>query len=902
MNVLESRIENQHRVINPRAAVIVAITAVVLLFGMRKLHDRQFGKTIDFLRHSAYASLESRDYLNAQMRLNQYLAFRSADMDARQKLSSLLSTHIRTRPALEQAFQLNEDLLRNDLPQQELRLEQSRIAVELGRCSDARAHLQFLQKLQADSAEVWYLSGHCAKEARHTDEAVRFYQRALTCKNTPEQAFRELAMLAKFNPHLMLDSEGLLDQMVIDCNTAESRRLRAMAFVEQNRFSEALPHAWKGLETAPDDVALNAILVNCLQRIDAPEKSQQLMPQLPSIENNVDLLRGIGHLRGCVERNPNESSFYIHLAALLWKNLQQADAILVLEEGITRNSRTYPLHGVLIEYLLTQDQADKAERLLQSLPVNALVKSEREILCGRIHMLRKEWKNADASLQRAVAYSEPGSSLQQHAQMLLAVCHSNSGDSTTAVDAYRSILAATPDSVAGRLGMASAWIKAGRKDLAIAEYRQLLDVPGVPAFLADLMIQRNLEQPVRLRDWDAVADLVRESNPFIANQTQRTLLQIDMLMASGRLTEGVYLLEDASATNPANVSFQRALALLTGERSGELEHRLNQLAIEVPENNDVLAALIRLYLSSNNKDKALALLENISSGQRNPGLRPTDSLLLAIRTAERVLSLETHLGRTQYVEHFHDAVRRYAGHLTLLDSGYEATLVRVLAQQGHFSEAINRVKRMETPQTPAIKANALMALVQYAAPRQSVMPDAIRELLAMIEATPNSIALRICYADILMYDAHLETASQVLEQIQNAPPDDGEVKARQAWILAVTGGSVEKALDLIMHAIQRQPENIAFRVIEGRVLLAAGRYAEVLSKLNELEEQSLSQAALTYQAAALLEMNETSEARRTIERIRLEDVRDAMFPADEEMLRTVQNRLTQFATASRAQP
>ena len=104
MNVLESKTRGGHRVLNARAAVIVLVVVVALLLGIRKVHDRQFGKTIDFLRRSAYASLDAKDYLNAQMGLNQYLAFRSSDMDARQKLSSLLSTHIRTRLALEQAL------------------------------------------------------------------------------------------------------------------------------------------------------------------------------------------------------------------------------------------------------------------------------------------------------------------------------------------------------------------------------------------------------------------------------------------------------------------------------------------------------------------------------------------------------------------------------------------------------------------------------------------------------------------------------------------------------------------------------------------------------------------------------------------------------------------------------
>ena len=902
MNVLDSKTADRHRVVNPRAAAIIAVTIVAFLFGMRKLHDRQFGKTVDFLRQSAYASLETKDYRKAQLQLNQYLTFHSSDLDAREKLSSLLSTQIRTRPALEQAFHLNEELLRNDLPQKELRLEQARIAVKLGKYSDAVVHLGILQALREESAEVWYLSGFCAKEARRTEEAVRCFQRALNCPNPPEQAFKELAMLAAANPHLMLDSETILDQMVLTCNSAEAWRLRAMQFIEARKFSQALPHVWKGLLAASDDVALNAILVLCLQSNDAPSEPDQTSPQRQTNANSADLPDAIRHLQGCVERNPQQMSFRVHLAALLWKNQQQVAAIEILETGISRNSRAFPLHAALLEYLLTQEQTEKAERLLRSLPAIALPRAERELLNGRVQLLRKEWKNADVSMQRAVAYSEPGSALQQRAQMLLAVCRSSSGDATTALDAFRTVVAGAPDSVPGRLGMASGWLKSGRKDLAIAEYRQLLEVPGVPAFLADLLIQRNLEQPAGLRDLSEVAELVRDGNPFITDLTQRTLLRTDLLMASGRITDAIAILESASTANPGNSTFQRALGKLNGEHSSELQNRLQQLAIDTPQNDDVLAALVRLDLGANRTEAALAILEDIATSQRNPKLNSTEALTLAIRTTERVIALETRFGRTQHTELCQDAARRYAYQLTKIHVAHEATLARILAQQGRTAEAMKRVQSIDATQDPAIKASALMAIAQYASPRRSFLPDVMRELVAMITAVPNSTALRICYADALLYDDHMETATQVLEQIQHAPPDDGEVSARLAWILAVESDSSQKAADLIAHAIQMQPGNPAFRVMQGRVLLAAGKYADALSTLNSIDEQHLSQAALTYKAATLLKMDKLGEAWRVVEQIRLHNVRDTMFPADELLLEMVLNRLKQFTTASRTWP
>ncbi len=900
MSVLDTKSERRNRVINPRAALIIFAVALAFMFGTKKLHSLQFGKTVAFLRQSAYASLEAQDYRKARTALSQYLAFRPSDMEAREKLSALLSTHIRTRSALEQAFHMNEEILRNNLPQQELRLQQARIAVDLGRCSDAQAHLKMLQQLRPDSAEVWYLSGHCAKEERKPAEAARCFQRSMECKNPPEAAFEELASMAAGSPQLKLDAETILDQMVTTCDSAEAFRIRAMRFVEQGKFSFALPQVWKGLQSAPDDLALNAILVTCLRSRDDDNSQPQSIAAGRIHSSDTETTRAIRHLQNCIERNPQQASFRIQLAAMLWENTQHVDAIKVLEAGISRDSRAFSLCGVLIDYLLTLEQSDKAERLLKNLPVQALANGERDLLIGRLELLRKNWKPAEKLLQRAVAYSPPDSGLHQRAQMFLAVCRSNSGNATIAVDAFKTVLTADPDSVPGRLGIASAWIKSGRKDLAIAEYRQLLDVPGVAAFLADLIIQRNLEQPPGLRNWNEVADLLRDKNPHITDTTQRLLLQADLMMASGRMTDAIASLEKAKAANPANASIERALARLSGERSGGLHDRLQQLAKDSPENYELLAALIRQELGASHADAGLKRLENIASGQRNPRMDAVQSLVLGIRTGERVLELEKYLGRTQYMELFRDAVCRYAYQLADLDTGREETLARVLAQQGRATEAFKHLRSLKPGTDPAIKASAIMALVQHASPRQSILRDAMQELVVMINATPGSAALRICYADALLYDEHPETAAQVLAQIQHISPNNGEVAARQAWILAADSNSLQKAADLISHAIQRQPDNASFHVIEGRVLLAQKRYQDVLSVMNKLDTKHLSQAALTYKAAALLELDETGEAWQIAEQIRLQEVRDPMFPADEHLLQTVINRLSQFTTASRS--
>src|SRR5690606_4224899 len=100
-------------------------------------------------------------------------------------------------------------------------------------------------------------------------------------------------------------------------------------------------------------------------------------------------------------------------------------------------------------------------------------------------------------------------------------------------------------SLAARLGMASAWVDAGQLDLAIAEYRQLQDVKGVSAYLADLLIRKNLQQPPSLREWDEVDAILRDDDPMIPDPVQRILLRTDRLFAAGEIVRAINTLENA---------------------------------------------------------------------------------------------------------------------------------------------------------------------------------------------------------------------------------------------------------------------------------------------------------------------------------------------------------------------
>jgi len=117
---------------------------------------------------------------------------RPRDREVKQRLAELLASRehgFGTPATLEQAFSLNEDLLRAGDATNELRLHQAEIAVTLNRTADADAHLKVLRSTMPDVSRVWYLSGLAALQQLDT-ETARDHFRHASSPQTPDRRFQ----------------------------------------------------------------------------------------------------------------------------------------------------------------------------------------------------------------------------------------------------------------------------------------------------------------------------------------------------------------------------------------------------------------------------------------------------------------------------------------------------------------------------------------------------------------------------------------------------------------------------------------------------------------------------------------------------------------------------------------
>ena len=892
MSSMTSKGGPRRRALNPRAAVILAVLVAVVVMGMQRLHDRQMSSTLEFLRSTAFKSVESQDYRTAQSQLSQYVAMKPSDLGAREKLSWLLTEHIKTPQALEQAVRLNEELLRKEASNDELRLRQARIAVQLNRMADASDHLKLLQSARPDDAEVWYLSGVAAQAERDLPAAINCLKRSLRCPKQIPESYALLAKLATDNTPVEFQPDALMAQMIAACVSGKSHHIRADYSIERHRYAEAIHELWKALAETADDLVLNAKLVRCIQALASSESNRSEN----SIASSAELKKAILHFEAQVTELPQNPLMRLHLATMLWKNRDRAKAIATLESGIQVMPRAFSLHEALIEYLVSENQATRARRILDNIPAGGLPRESYHYCRGRILMAEKRWKEAAAALEQTLAFGRKDSGLFSRAQMSYAICRSQSGESRAALEAFRSVVAAAPESTGARLGIASAWVQSGQIDLAISEYRQLRNVAGVNACLADLLIQKNLQQPASLRTWDEVDALIREDEPQIADAAQRILLRADRLFASGQIIAAIHTLEYGAVVQPKRDELRSALRRLTSDYAADLRSRLDQLAEEDPANAEVQSMRVRQELSKSGLPQGLAMIESIlplfgpSSTQRER------ALLVAIRTLDHATSQERQIDRKEFVDLLEQTSITYSQQLADLNPAYERELVRTLIRSGRIADALRVTTAQPEKGRPEMRAAALLECVRSSTRRDKVIPRITRAMYDLVTRFPTNIELRFCYAELMLYAREYALAEQTLAPISSSN-QDGRISALRAWLRSAEEKNLSEAKDMIAKVVHHNANEAIFREVQARVLLTQNEPEQALTILEAIPSDELTLAGQIYVVTALLKLHRDGEAYTAFEQLQAIDETDALFPADEDLRDIISSQLLRPSTA-----
>ena len=116
---------------------------------------------------------------------------------------------------------------------------------------------------------------------------------------------------------------------------------------------------------------------------------------------------------------------------------------------------------------------------------------------------------------------------------------SHLGDSDRQRDAYQRAIAANPQDIPARLGLATSMVSRGELEQAIEEYRKMADqVPQARSPLVRLLIARNQQRSPGQRDWTEVTELIKRAKDSAPNSSEWVLLQADLLLAQDKSHRG----------------------------------------------------------------------------------------------------------------------------------------------------------------------------------------------------------------------------------------------------------------------------------------------------------------------------------------------------------------------------
>ncbi|MCA9047151.1 MAG: tetratricopeptide repeat protein [Planctomycetaceae bacterium] len=869
------------RVLNLKAIAILVGGLFALRSAIGWVHGRQIDGRTTYLRSAAEAALEKGEVLRAVDWYDQYLSFRPGDRRVQESVASLLSEQKDSAALLLRAFQMNERLLLADRSRDDIRLRQIELAAQLNRVADVSGHLKHLRSSQPDVASVWHYSGVLARDTGDRHAAEDYFSRAIRLPDPPPEAFGFLAQLYAQQSSEDGRAEELMNRMVELTDSAESRRIRATWLTEQQRYPDAMDDLQQALEFEPDDAVCTAMLLKTINTLNRRDRN---------FDSAIAYGRLITHLRQRLKLKPEHSGLRLYLASALRSAGDHSGAIRVLEEGIAVDPRRAEFSEMLVDYLVSDHRWQQAQEVFDHIPERAIGRGRREFMRGRLLMAQKRWTEAMGALEMAIGYATRDTGLGARARTCLAICRREAGDPAAAIDAYRSLIQTHPEFEEGRIGMASAYLRADQTDLAIAEYRQLLHVDGVPEFLAHLLIRYNLDLPVHRRDWSEVTDLLRDRNPYVTDDAQRTLLQADLLFAQGHPARAMQVLDRAAKRLPDRPEIGRAFDRLASPENTGFQERLTRLFHEDPANAEAHICALRLKLGANDAAGAELWLDELAAGRSFLTLSERVRLELVTSAVSDVLGRDplrlSAEVREMLIRRGESAGRRLAA----LSSEHVWNLVRFVAQYRSAEAAIEVLTNAGTLPA-AVSAVSWLECLRFGTANPRIQQRVTGELIRLIQQDPADMGLRLAYAESRLLLTEYEEAETLFRQI--AEYDNGNATAynRLAWLALCVRHDSQEALQYSLNAARLMPSDPSVRSVRGLALAEARQTREALDVLTSIPAAQRTPASYLYEARALFLDGRRRDAESIVQDLVNGHYDQELAPAEGEILRSLRQDL-----------
>ena len=847
------------RQINVKFVIVLVLVVLLGGGGLFALNRFQVSRNAGSLFTRAEDSLEAGNKSEALQLLSRYVGMRPNDATAYSMYAELLLEVAETpgagRSAFSQAYSALETAVRKDPENFYLRQRLAQFQIFIDRPGDAREHLLWLRNRIAENPEAASESSDNTSDEKRVltageidvllaralmgtgrfDEAAEVlaerlgYDRSARTFALPVEeatkgdtdAYILLALLFDDELRATSEAEAVLARLV-EVNADDARAWLAMRgwHAQRGDMQAAAQDVLKAIEVAPDD--LEALLAEFELKLDirALEDAEQAVTK-------------------AAELYPDEERVVRAQAMLALRRGDRDQAITLLQAGLERMPTQVALLLMLAD---TQLQVGNVDDTIQTVAKLTSVTGDGNpavgLLQARVDMAQQKWLEAQQQLEEIRPKANPTSDTVRQIDLYLGQCYEKLGQFDRQLEANQRVLSDDPNSVAARIGAASALAASGRKEQARSEYEVIFnamapeDVSAFPQLwnpLLQLRIDQQLARPSTEREWsqvDALVDLLGAS-PRI-NDAQIAILRADVLVRKGQADESLSVLREALERDAANESLLGALLTLSLQFEGpEAAQAVIDAAPAEARASSTVMIMEASVAGSSGSDDAVSKLADLEKRAADLPAAARSAVIDAIATAYGRLAQGDEAVRV-YRSLLEKEPNNLAAWNALFTLGEQASDVE-LAKEA--SLAIARLAGEDSAEAKVAEAATMMLETRLAAGAradagiEAALNDSAKDALLKIRALlieaeterQNWAEVQLRFADVALAERDLDSAIDRLKQAARLAPGNTLILRRMISLLHMANriSEAEDAMALLrpqdMQGLERITADIQFR-------------------------------------------------------------------------------------------
>lgn len=654
--------------------------------------------------------------------------------------------------------------LRNALQKDETnhsaRLLLGRLYLQSGNIPSAQKELEFVHRHQpSDEVEVYL--GRTLLMTRLFEDALSVVQ---PTSDDPSFAAAKTTIRAEalLSLRRIDEAEAAVEQLLAeDSGSVPANLLMARIKASKGLGSEADQH-------------IDAALVSDPKQVNAYMLRAQLALQAGKIDRVFDAIAKIEEIA------PEDARAQLIKAEALVRANELAQAESILTEFLVKHPTAASAMYSLARVKMLQGKYEDADVEISKLPESVRRQPATSLVTGLVKFQLKQYPQAEEALQRFVSVAGDRG---RQARRMLATIQIRTDRPNAAIETLESLTAGSSGDVAAHQLRASAALRAGNFDTAIASWQRLAQI----------------------------------GSPGDRRQAQ-TFLRI--VQAGKRNEAGQLQLED--------VVFEvlKALDLAQfGETDAALERAI-ALRAEYPDRDAVSGVLARLYMAKNESAKAREVLAP------------------ALAKSPNNLAMITAMNQIDVAEGNFDAIEQRLKGAIEANPKNEPLILQLIAFYVNRGDregglALMAAKADELPQSLALRNNLINVALSANEPEEAKKRAAEAAEIGRTSNPNGLIVAGDAFTALKDYPAAVGAYSEFLEKNQGNPGT--LLKLAQAHFL---GGDTSSAESVLQTLITAQPANFNANASLIRLLLAREDYDGAHATANAVTKHNTTVGAL----------------------------------------------------------